>query len=157
HIFAAAQRERRMELCERDATFGEMYGDARAKMATAPDLLAAMDAASIDRAAAARFAFAEQAVSERQTEALPEAAGGEAGRILPLIAANPAGGGWVKFAENAAALGGRGWGELRPGNQGWDPLAAEGHTLCERAEALRVQLLWHGSEPVGHGYPGKAG
>jgi predicted TIM-barrel fold metal-dependent hydrolase len=157
HIFAPAQRERRTELCERDGTFGEMYGDPSAKIATSPDLLAAMDAASIDRAAAAGFAFAEEAEIERQTEALLEAARGAAGRIVPLVPVNPTRAGWEQHAERAAALGARGFGELRPANQRWDPLAAEGHTLCELAEALGVPLLWHVSEPVGHGYPGKAG
>ncbi len=54
-------------------------------------------------------------------------------------------------------MGARGVGELRPHNQGWDPLGPQAHELCELAAARNAVLLWHVSEPVGHAYPGKEG
>jgi predicted TIM-barrel fold metal-dependent hydrolase len=55
------------------------------------------------------------------------------------------------------AAGAAGFGELRPGNQGWDPLGSAGQDLCALAQARGAVLLWHVSEPAGHAYPGKRG
>ncbi len=157
HLFAPEQRDRRAVLAERDATFAELYGDPAAKMATAPELLAAMDDAGIERAVVAGFAFADAEECAAQGRAILEAAGEAGGRIIPLATVNPAAPGWRAAAEGAIAAGARGFGELRPWNQGWDPLGPQGHTLADLAEATGTVLLWHVSEPVGHRYPGKAG
>jgi len=157
HLFAPEQRDRRAVIAARDATFAEMYGDPAARMATAPELVAAMDEAGIERAVVAGFAFANPGDCEMQNRGIIEAAAEAAGRIIPLATVNPAVEGWRDAAEAALAAGARGFGELRPGSQGWDPLGPDGHTLAELAAARGAVLLWHVSEPVGHRYPGKAG
>ncbi|MGK2965683.1 MAG: amidohydrolase family protein, partial [Tepidiformaceae bacterium] len=65
--------------------------------------------------------------------------------------------GWEGAASAALSAGARGFGELRPRNQRWDPLGPESHRLCDLAASAGVPLLWHVSEPVGHQYPGKSG
>jgi predicted TIM-barrel fold metal-dependent hydrolase len=157
HLFAPAQRDARAEIAERDSGFAEIYADAAAKVATAGDLLAAMREAHLDGAVAAGFAFLHARDLHAQTEYLLEVANNSDGRIVALATVNPALDGWRTEAEAALAAGARGFGELRPGGQGWDPLGLAGRELCELAAATGSVLLWHTSEPVGHRYPGKAG
>ena len=157
HLFAPGQAAAREELERRDPTFAEMYASPKAKLATAPDLLAALDDAGIDRAVAAGFAFSSAGDIETQNAYLLEAAAAAAGRIIPLATVNLCLEGWLSWAEAALAGGARGFGELRPHNQGWDPLGRAADALCELAGAARAVLLWHVSEPVGHAYPGKHG
>lgn len=134
-----------------------MYGDPAAKMATSRELLAALDEANLDSAVAAGFAFSTEDNLIEQNEYLAQAARDSAGRIIPLATVNLALPGWERVARHALGLGARGFGELRPHNQGWDPLGTAAEVLCGMAKDAGCVLLWHCSEPVGHTYPGKAG
>jgi len=156
HLFAPGQRRLREALASRDATFGEMYADPRAKMAAAADLLGELDAAGFDAAVAAGFAFARQADIDEQNAHLAEAQASASGRVRALATVNPALGGWEQAAGGALEWA-AGFGELRPHNQGWDPLGREGRALCELVRERDAVLMWHVSEPVGHRYPGKEG
>ncbi len=155
HLFPPSQVAARAEIAARDATFAELYGDAAARMATVDGLLRAIDAAGIARAVAAGFAFSHPEDIDSQNRYLLDT-GGDA-RIAPLATLNLSHAGWRAVAERALAEGARGFGELRPHNQGWDPLGPQSHELCELAAAHGSPLLWHVSEPVGHAYPGTRG
>jgi uncharacterized protein len=156
HLFPPAQREARAALASRDATFAAIYADPQARMADAAGLLAALAAAKMDGAVAAGFAFSAAADIEAQNAYLAEAAR-EHPTIAALATVNPALPGWQRAAERALDAGAAGLGELRPADQGWDPLGPEAGALCELAAEWGRPLLWHVSEPVGHAYPGKAG
>lgn len=157
HLFPPSQHETRDEIASRDRTFREMYGPPEAKMATLAELLAALDAADIEQAVVAGFAFGAERDLEEQNGYLLEARRSGQGRIAVLATVNPARDGWEQQACQALEEGAVGFGELRPHNQGWDPLGHGGRELCELARETGAVLLWHVSEPVGHGYPGKAG
>ncbi len=157
HLFSQEQREQRVALAARDATFAEIYGDASAKMATAPELLAVLDSAGFDRAVICGFAFTTAADLAWQNDYLLQAGEDAGGRLAVLAAVNPALPGWERIARDLLAKGARGFGELRPHNQGWEPLGPGGHALCDFAAAEGAVLQWHVSEPVGHRYPGKRG
>lgn len=157
HIFSEAQVAARAALCARDSTFAELYRDPKAKLATGTDLLSALDVAGLDRAVAVGFAFAAAADIAEQNACLLSAARESKGRIIALATVNPAIPGWEAAARGALAAGARGFGELRPHNQGWDPLGAQGETLYGLAATAGAVLLWHVSERVGHAYPGKSG
>lgn len=157
HLFPAAQRAAREEIAGRDPTFAEMYGAPGAKMAALTDLLAALDEAGIDHAVAAGFAFKHEGDIEEQNAGLLEAAKEAPHRVTALATLNPVIRGWEARAQAALDAGARGFGELRPHNQGWDPLGPESRALCGLAADAGAVLLWHVSEPVGHHYPGKAG
>ncbi|MEP6870932.1 MAG: amidohydrolase family protein [Anaerolineaceae bacterium] len=156
HLFDPAQIASRAEIAEEDAGFAEIYGDSRAKMADAPRLGEALARAGLDAAVAAGFAFSSAREIVRQNEYLLSAAKADP-RIIPLATANPALRGWETGVRHALAGGVRGFGELRPHNQGWDPLGAEAHRLYGLAGDANAVLLWHVSEEVGHQYPGKRG
>lgn len=155
HLFAPAQRDAREAIAGRDATFAEMYGDAAAEMATSEELRAELEAAGLDGAAVAGFAFGCGRDIAEQNEYL--LAAGKVPGLVPLATVNPATEGWLHAAERNLAGGARGFGELRPGSQGWDPLGPEGRRLGALAAETGAVLLWHVSEPVGHSYPGKHG
>lgn len=157
HLFSPGQVAAREALCRRDPTFAELYADPHAKLVTADNLIAALDEAGLERAVVVGFAFAHEPDIAEQNDYLLSAAKAAQGRMIVLATVNPALPGWERPAEAALGAGARGFGELRPGNQGWDPLGEAGNRLAEIAKAHSAVLQWHVSEPVGHSYPGKRG
>jgi predicted TIM-barrel fold metal-dependent hydrolase len=159
HIFApdiAAQRER---LVASDATFGELYSDPRAKLATADDLLASMDAAAVDVSIAVGFAWSDAVMVRAHNDYLLETAAKSDGRIVALCTLPLASGVGAIEAEmrRCVAEGAKGFGELRPDNLGFDVAGDPGKRLGQLARELDVALMFHASEPVGHSYAGKRG
>lgn len=157
HLFAPGQVAGRDSIAAGDRTFREMYADPAAKMAVARQLLEAMDEAQVESAVVAGFAFSTEDNLVEQNEYLLDAATRSDGRIIPIATVNPALPGWERVARHAIERGARGLGELRPHNQGWDPLGDQAEKLYGLAKDAGLVLLWHCSEPVGHEYPGKAG
>ncbi|HJM74381.1 MAG TPA: amidohydrolase family protein [Dehalococcoidia bacterium] len=157
HVFPPAMIERRDRLVRSDPAFGELYGDPAARMASAEDLIASMDAAGVDRSVVAGFWWREGALAEEHASYLLEAAAGD-GRLIPFV---PADLGAPDARERLAALaerGARGLGEVRPDNQ---PSGEEGTDatalLAYATGELGLALLVHCSEQPGHQYSGKDG
>jgi predicted TIM-barrel fold metal-dependent hydrolase len=157
HLFAPGQLLGREQIAEGDRTFREMYGDPAAKMAVARQVLGALDEAELDGAVVAGFAFSFEPDLLEQNEYLADAARASDGRLIPLMTVNPALPGWERIAQHANDRGARGFGELRPHSQRWDPCGGDARKLYGMARDAGLPLLWHCSEPVGHDYPGKAG
>ena len=157
HLFPPSQARDREAIASRDSGFAEIYGDPKATIADAPALLAALREDGIEAAIAAGFAFADEREVQEQNEYLLAVAAETPRAIVPFATVNPARAGWEREAERALAQGARGFGELRPGTQGWDPLGEAGQRLASLAEEAGAVLIWHSSEPVGHRYPGKEG
>ena len=157
HLFPPAQASARDAIASRDAGFAAIYADPGAVIADAPALLSAMREDGIEAAVALGFAFAGERELAEQNEYLLAVAAETPRAIVPFASINPALPGWGGEARRALAQGARGFGELRPGTQGWDPLGTEGRRLAALAGEAGAALLWHTSEPVGHGYPGKDG
>lgn len=156
HIFPPHQIENRQQLSETDKGFAEIYSDPKAQLADADQLLEIIDDVFFLGAVAAGFAFLEESVAREQNEYLLEVAK-ETPSIIPFVNINLRWDNWVREAERLLGLGARGFGELRPGTQNWDPLDVEAKCLYELASDASVPLLWHTSEPFGHAYPGKKG
>ncbi len=126
-------------------------------MAAPEEVLARLEADGFAGGLAAGFAFTAQSACAEQNEALLAAAEESDGRLRALATLNPALPRWEEAARGALGAGAVGFGELRPLNQGWDPLGVSALRLYGMAEDAGAVLLWHVSEPVGHAYPGKAG
>ena len=157
HVFPAELRDRREELCRREPLFAELYGDPRAAIATAPELLAAMDAAGVQAAVTAGFGWRDPGLCREHNDALLAAAAEAQGRLLPFVTVSlgePAEA--LKEVERCRALGARGVGELRPEAHGLDLASPAGADALAEV-ACGLPLLIHASEPVGHWYPGKGG
>jgi len=157
HVFAPEVVEQRDRVFARDPYFRQLYEAPRARLATAEDLVAELDASGFDAAVACGWGWTDHALCVEQNDYLIEVVRRYPGRIVGLAAVQPtAGEAAVREAERAIGAGLRGIGELMPHGQGYaldqtDLLAP----LAELAVALDVPILTHTSEPVGHLYPGK--
>ncbi|MDP2327404.1 MAG: amidohydrolase family protein [Dehalococcoidia bacterium] len=134
HIFPPRLIEDRVRLAVLDPAFGELYGDPKAKMATAEDLLASMRQAGVDISVACGFWWHDPAIAAEHAAYLVECATASRGRIISFVP-QPA---------SLAPAGAAGIGEVREA----DPTRIEGGAL---------PLLVHVSEEVGHAYRGKTG
>jgi predicted TIM-barrel fold metal-dependent hydrolase len=151
HIFPSRMIADRARLAAADAGFAALYAQPKAKLATAEELIASMDAAGVDVAVACGFWWqrAEHAAEHRAD--LLAVAARSGGRILPFVpvtADEPA-----SVLDAAVEAGARGLGELRAGAT----LDEATTDLVRRAGAHGLAVLAHCSEEVGHAYPGKAG
>ena len=145
------------ELSRRDATFRALYADPRAVLATADDLLAAMDEAGVDVAVAVGIGWTDPGVAREANDYLVESTARSGGRLLAFGSVNPAwGDDALAEVERCAAAGLVGVGELHPDTQGYGiENASVMAPLMALAKRLGMPVLTHASEPVGHSYPGK--
>ena len=126
-------------------------------LATADDLLAAMDEAGVDVAVAVGIGWTDPDVAREANEYLVECTARSDGRLLAFGSVNPAwGDDALTEVERCAAAGLVGVGELHPDTQGYgiDDASVMG-PLMALAKRLGMPVLTHASEPVGHSYPGK--
>ncbi len=157
HVFAPGVRDQRDDYARRDPTFAELYADPKAKIATADDLLASMDAAGIDVSVALGFAWSDDDDIARHNDYLLESAARSNGRIIPFTTVNMTNVAAETEIARCAASGARGLGELRPDNQGWDLNRNAGARLAAAADEHGLILLVHVTEEDGREYPGKRG
>ena len=159
HVFPPSVIEQRETYLREDATFAELYGTPKAKLATAEELLNSMDAGGIDVSVALGFAWMDVETCKRHNDYLLEAGASSGGRIIPFctlpLAADA---GTIETeARRCLVAGARGFGELRPDNLHFELRGEGGAILGRLADELGAVLLFHASEPVGHSYPGKQG
>jgi predicted TIM-barrel fold metal-dependent hydrolase len=159
HVFPPQVRDDRDEYLRRDPTFRELYGDPKAKIATADDVLASMEEAGVDVSVILSFAWREHDLCRRTNDYVLESAARSDGRLVPFCMVQPSAGEDARREMERCVRGGaRGLGELRPENQGFDLAGSqEAELLAWGGGAYSLVLLFHASEPVGHRYPGKAG
>lgn len=157
HIFPPEICREPARFFERDAYFAELYGHPKAKLATAEQLIASLDANGITAAVALNFGWRDPGLCAETNDYLIDAVRRYPGRIIGGAAVQPSQPrrAAAEIARvRAAGLGGVG--ELMPDGQGFDP--ADRPTIEPLAEALDATggfLLLHASEPVGRRYPGK--
>ena len=157
HVFPPEIIARRATIAERDPWFAELYGDPRARMATAEQLIASMERDGVAISVAMPFGWRDQGIAEECNSYLLDAMRLYPGRIIGLAAIQPlAGARALAEMERCAKAGMPGIGELMPHGQGYrlSDLALLA-PLAEAALALDLFVLTHTSEPVGHLYPGK--
>ncbi len=132
HLFPPRLVRERARLAMADEAFAEMYGDPRAKMATADDLLASMTVAGVDVSVACGFWWRDPALAAEHAAYLVEAARASGGRILAFVPTR-------ELVEGASGIG-----EVR-------------EQTAEGVPASALPVLVHGTEETGHAYPGKGG
>lgn len=158
HVFPPGVRDGRDAYLQRDVTFRELYSSPKARIATADELLASMEAAGVDRSVACGFAWTDAELCHRHNDYLLEAAERSGGRLIPFCTVQPSDEDARDDLKRWARRGARGLGELRPANQGYGLIdSAEADLLAWSADAYDLPLLLHASEPAGHVYPGKSG
>ena len=157
HVYPEWLRDRRDSYATVDATFGELFADPKARMATADELIAVMDRDGVDRSVVMGIGWTDRGLAREANDYLIESVARYPDRLTGFCGVNPA---WgedaAREAERCAARGLSGIGELHPDTQGYD-LGDERTMgpLMEVARALRLIVVTHSSEPVGHMYQGK--
>ena len=126
-------------------------------MATAQDLVSAMDADGVDRSVAMGIGWTDPGLAREVNDYIIESARTNSGRIVGFCSVNPA---WGEAAavevERCAKAGLVGVGELHADTQGFDLGDADAtRPLLEAADEYGLVLTVHASEPVGHLYQGK--
>ena len=146
--------ERRAELVRIDDGFAAIYGDGRARMASADDVLASMDRAGIDVTVVAGFWWTDPKQADEHAEYLIDVADAASGKLLPFVPIAFGTPDALIRVRDYAAAGAAGLGEVRIGNRNE---AVAGDWLAGLVAGLDLPVLVHTSEPVGRSYPGKMG
>jgi len=156
HVLPDRVRANLSQICAADPWFGACHAGPRAAVASAEDLVAAMDEAGVDRAVCFTWPFADPALCAEGNDYLAAAVRRVPDRLVGFGCVQPADPQAPREAERCASLGLRGLGELNADAQGWS--LEDDATLTPLVQAcVRLDLPWtlHCSEPVGHQYPGK--
>ncbi len=157
HIFAPDMIRDRGPLAAKAPYFGRLYANPRARMATAEDLIAAMDRDGVHRAVTCGFAFRDQNLCDACNAYVLDACRRYPTRLIPFVVISPCEGPQAEHAlSRGLADGALGVGELMPDGQGFalsehgvlDPIL----TLAKEAD--RPAMI-HVNEQVGHAYAGK--
>ena len=157
HLLPPSFQQNRDEYLRRDATFCSLFANQKSKLATAEELLQAMDKAQIDIAVVMGYGWANSEVASEANDYLLESAASYPGRFVPFCSVSPVWGSQAVYElERCARAGAKGIGELHPDTQGFDITNRDAMTpMMEAAKDLGLVVLTHCSEPVGHDYPGK--
>ena len=157
HIFPEWLRDGRDRYVSRDATFGEMYANPGARMATAEELVAAMDSDGVDVAVVMGLGWSDEGLARDVNDYIIDAVGRHPGRLVGFGGVSPAwGDAAAREADRCAKAGLKGMGELHPDTQRFD--MGDAAATAPMMEAVRhhgLIVTTHSSEPVGHLYPGK--
>ena len=155
HILPPSFRDRRDEIAQRDATFAALLSSPNAAIASAEDLLSAMDRDGVERAVVMGMGWIDQDLATEANDYIIQAVADNPSRLTGLCSVNPA---WGERAyaevKRCLAAGLSGVGELHADTQGFDITdVAVMAPVMELARADGFPVLVHGSEPVGHRYP----
>ena len=157
HIFPPWLKERRDEYIKRDACFSLLYSPPKARLATAEELLAAMDEAGIDLSVVLNIGWASHELCVSTNDYILDSVSRYPRRLVGFCAIQPrAGDAAIAEIERCARAGAKGIGELRSDVQDFD--LTDKRTMKPLVDAaLKHDLIFltHSSEPVGHEYFGK--
>ncbi len=157
HILPPSFGSRRAEIAQRDATFAALLSSPNARIASAEDLLAAMDRDGVDRAVVMGMGWTDQEIAAEVNDYIIQAVQDNPSRLTGFCSVNPA---WGEPAllevKRCASAGLVGIGELHADTQGFDITdAAAMAPVMDLARSSGMPVLVHASEPAGHQYPGK--
>ena len=155
HVFPDDVRLTRASYLERDGWFAELYSPVSAKLASTGELIASMDSCGVDRAILCGFPWRHAEMCRLHNAYMAESAAAFPDRLSWLGIVSPHEGGATEAAW-CLANGAVGIGELNADAQGfrWTDAELLAPLIGTCGEAGRPMLV-HGSEPVGHRYPGK--
>jgi predicted TIM-barrel fold metal-dependent hydrolase len=157
HIFPPWLKERRGEYMKADACFSLLYAQPKAMLATAEELVAAMDEAGIDLSVVLNIGWVNHELCVRTNDYILDSVSRYSGRLIGFCAIQPrAEDAAIAEIERCAKAGAKGIGELRSDVQSFD--LTDSRTMRPVVDAALKHdqvLLTHSSEPVGHEYSGK--
>lgn len=156
HLFPPVFCQGRDRLVHEDAAFGSVYSSPRARLATAEDLIQAMDENGVHRSVVFGFPWKKEELYVRHNDYILESIHRHPDRLTGLSAFSPLSSGGAREAERCLDGGLSGVGELAVYGSGLTREVVEALSdvmiLCAQRH---VPFLLHANEPVGHVYPGK--
>ncbi|MCH7787159.1 MAG: amidohydrolase family protein, partial [Chloroflexi bacterium] len=140
HIFPSWLREQRQRYVERDAAFGELYANPEAKMATAEELLEAMDEDGVDTSVVMGIGWTDEGLAREVNDYIIDSTRRYPQKLIGFAGVNPAWGDRAaREAKRCATAGLRGIGELHPDSQFFD--LGDAQTMASLMDAVREHRL----------------
>jgi predicted TIM-barrel fold metal-dependent hydrolase len=156
HIFPRAIRDKREEYFPGESSFELLYRSDKARLISAEDLIAHMDADHVDRAVVFGFPWRNPETVRRNNDYVLNAVARFPDRLAGFCCLDPSSDGAEAETERCLEAGLSGVGELAFYTSGIDEEALERlapvMAACRRRD---VPVMIHTNEPVGHLYPGK--
>ena len=157
HIFSPQIKKNRDKYLDRDPCFAMLYSDAKAKLATADELISSMDKDGIDISVVANYGWTTHDFCVETNDYILESIARYPKRLVGLCSVQPNSyDAAIEEIERCVQGGIKGIGEMRPDMQLFD--LRDDEIMAPFVEVMlkhRLILLIHASEPVGHSYPGK--
>lgn len=157
HIFPPQVINNRECYVESDACFAALYENHKAKLITAEELIESMDDSKVDISVVQNIGWTSHELCIETNDYIIASINKYPGRLVGFCSVQPLSmDAAVKEIERCAAAGIRGVGELRPDVQ--MARLDNKYFMQPFVDTLvknKMILLTHGSEPVGHSYPGK--
>jgi uncharacterized protein len=157
HIVPPKVKQNRTDYARQCRSFASIYSDPKAKLATAEEIIAAMDKDGIDISVVLNYGWSTPALCAELNDYILESVARYSKRLVGFCSVVPSQDeSALKEIERCIKAGTRGIGELR-----LDAHFKRKHSLelikpiVDIIMKNNLILLTHASEPVGHQYPGK--
>jgi predicted TIM-barrel fold metal-dependent hydrolase len=157
HVLPPRIKADRRDCVEKDAAFAAIYSEEKVSIATAEDLIAAMDRDGVDISLIVNYGWATHRLCVETNDYILESVNRYPERLYGFCAVSSCfDDRSLKEIERCAAAGARGIGELRPDTETFGFTGPESiKALAALLQEYKLMVLTHASEPVGHQYPGK--
>ena len=157
HIFSPQVKNNRQRYVDSDPCFAVLYENPKAKLITAEELIASMDASKVDISVVQNIGWTTHELCVETNDYILEAVNRYPDRLVGFCSVQPLSiDASIKEIERCSKGGMRGVGELRPDIQMLD--LGDKEVMQPFVQTLiknNMILLTHTSEPAGHQYPGK--
>jgi predicted TIM-barrel fold metal-dependent hydrolase len=156
HLFPESICSGRNACCDSEPAFEMLYRSPKSRLASAPELLAAMDENGVDKSVVFGFPWQNAELFRRHNDFIMDTVQRYPDRLIGFGCFDPGNGEAAQEAERCLNGGLAGIGELayyRSGieNENLDQLAPIMDICRDRGRPVLI----HANEPVGHDYPGK--
>jgi len=157
HILPPHVARHRDQYLKRDSTFRELYGNPKARMINAEDLIANMDQDGVEKSIVLGIGSSDPILGREINDYIIESVNLYPNRLIGFADINPSWGATaLQEIERCAEAGLQGIGELHPDTQGFD--IGDLNTMAPMMDLVKDKnfiVTTHSSEPVGHFYQGK--
>lgn len=157
HVFPERIRKDRETFCQRDQSFSSIYRESKSRMAGVEELIESMDRSEIDQSVICGFSWSDPALLFFHNEYLMESATRHPNRFIVFVSLSFSDPEWSgEELDRRLKEGAKGVGEIAFYHR---PLTAEEikgmKPILQRMEEMRVPIMLHTNELIGHSYPGK--
>lgn len=157
HIFPEVVIKNRDEFCNRDEGFSAIYKNPRSRLIGAEELINSMDESGVDKSVICGFNWSSPELCHLHNQYLVENASKYPNRFIPFIIfsfSDPEQS--EREFEQRLKDGAKGVGEIAFYTNEMTSYHIDSmHSVLKRIEGLRMPILVHTNETIGHKYPGK--